>query len=97
MKDVLNSQDFPERALYLSQELDQTMQRNGFQKWEIGPVCSRNLLFEARAEIEQWKKWGIIEIAIRNPNVASYMKHWEDRAIRAERLLEKINHPGQAE
>jgi hypothetical protein len=38
----------------------------------------------AREEIEQWKTWGIIEIAVRNPNVASYMDHWEGRALRAE-------------
>jgi hypothetical protein len=36
------------------------------------------------AVIEQWKTWGIIEIAVRNSNVMEYMKHWEGRALRAE-------------
>jgi phosphoglycolate phosphatase-like HAD superfamily hydrolase len=43
------------------------------------------------AEIEQWKTWGIIEIAVRNPNVASYMEHWEGRATKAEALVESVH------
>jgi hypothetical protein len=38
-------------------------------------------------ELDQWKTWGIIEIAVRNPNVASYMEHWEGRATKAEESL----------
>ena len=34
--------------------------------------------------LQQWKSWGVIEIAIRNPNVSSYMNHWEGRALKAE-------------
>ena len=41
-------------------------------------------------ELAQWQKWGMSEIAIRNPNVASYMEHWEERATRAEAALEVI-------
>lgn len=37
----------------------------------------------ARQE-EQWKTWGIIEVAVLNPNVASYMEHWENRSVKAE-------------
>ena len=33
---------------------------------------------------QQWKSWGIIEIAVRNPNVSSYMDHWEGRTLKAE-------------
>lgn len=31
--------------------------------------------------------WGMVELAVRNPNVASYMEHWEGRAIKAENAL----------
>ena len=41
----------------------------------------RAQLDEARAE---WATWGTIEVAIRNPNVASYIEHWEKRALSAE-------------
>jgi hypothetical protein len=43
-----------------------------------------------RAEREQWSKWNIAEIAVRNPSVMEYMKHWEGRAERAEAELEKL-------
>lgn len=46
---------------------------------------------EARVEIEQWKSWGIIEIAIRNPSVAEYMKHWEGRTEKAEAECERLH------
>jgi len=36
----------------------------------------------------QWKTWGIAEIAIRNPNVHSYIEHWEGRVTKAEAQLE---------
>lgn len=36
---------------------------------------------------DEWHTWGIVEIAIRNPNVASYIAEWEDRALVAERAL----------
>ena len=36
------------------------------------------------AELAQWKTWGIVEVAVRNPAVAEYMKHWEGRALKAE-------------
>ena len=44
----------------------------------------RAQLDEARAELTRWSAWGTIEVAIRNPNVASYMEHWEQRALSAE-------------
>lgn len=33
---------------------------------------------------DDWRNWGVIEVAIRNPSVAEYMRHWEGRAISAE-------------
>jgi hypothetical protein len=33
---------------------------------------------------EQWKTWGVVEIAVRNPSVSEYMNHWEGRATKAE-------------
>lgn len=42
---------------------------------------------ELEAQLAEWKTWGIIEIAVRNPNVASYMEHWENRATKAEQQL----------
>ena len=41
-------------------------------------------LEEARAELTRWATWGTIEVAIRNPNVASYIEHLEKRALSAE-------------
>ena len=40
---------------------------------------------------QEWMTWGIIEIATRNPNVDSYMKHWEARATQAENELRMID------
>ena len=37
-----------------------------------------------RAELKQWTTWGVIEVAIRNPSVSEYMRHWEGRATKAE-------------
>jgi hypothetical protein len=37
-----------------------------------------------KAELKNWETWGIVEIATRNPNVAEYCKHWEERATKAE-------------
>ena len=40
---------------------------------------------------EQWKTWGIIEIAVRNPNVSEYMNHWEKRTVDAEAMVESVH------
>jgi hypothetical protein len=40
-------------------------------------------------ELERWQNWGIVEIAVRNPQVAEYCKHWEGRAEAAEAALEQ--------
>lgn len=41
------------------------------------------------AELHLMKTSGIIEVAVRNPNVMEYMRHWEGRAEAAEAALEK--------
>lgn len=43
-----------------------------------------------KGKIEDWKSWGIVEIAVRNPRVAEYMNHWEGRALKAEEELSKL-------
>jgi hypothetical protein len=43
-----------------------------------------------QGENEQWKTWGIIEIAVRNQSVSEYMQHWEERATKAEAKLSQI-------
>jgi hypothetical protein len=40
----------------------------------------------------EWETWGIIELAIRNVNVDSYMRHWEGRALTAEAHLAVVLH-----
>lgn len=44
---------------------------------------------ELEAELHLLKTSGIIEVAVRNPNVMEYMRHWEGRAEAAEVALEK--------
>lgn len=44
-------------------------------------------LARVKADLDQWPKWGVIEVAIRNPSVAEFMRHWEGRAESAERQL----------
>jgi hypothetical protein len=41
-------------------------------------------LEEMERENANFRTWGIIEIAVRNPNVSEYMNHWEGRATKAE-------------
>ena len=45
---------------------------------------------EMRAELHLLKTSGIIEVAVRNPNVADYMEHWEGRAIKAETHCDEL-------
>ena len=44
---------------------------------------------ELEAELHLMKTAGIVEVAIRNPNVSEYMAHWERRAEGAEAKLAK--------
>jgi chromosome segregation ATPase len=47
----------------------------------------RTKLAAADAELQNWRTWGTIEVAIRNPSVSSSMDHWERRAESAESAL----------
>ncbi|MGN6773139.1 MAG: hypothetical protein ACTHJQ_25320 [Rhizobiaceae bacterium] len=47
-----------------------------------------------RHEVEMLMGAGIIEVAVRNPNVAEYMKHWEDRALKAEAAVRTAHSSG---
>jgi hypothetical protein len=46
----------------------------------------RNASYRAgwRDAEKQWQSWGVVEVAVRNPQVADYCKHWEERVERAE-------------
>lgn len=51
-------------------------------------------LDQLREEVAFLKSCGIIELAVRNPNVADYMKHWEGRAEKAEAALIEVDRLG---
>ena len=40
-------------------------------------------------ELAQWRKWGVIEIMIRNPNVDSFVKETEAEIARLRALAEE--------
>lgn len=44
-------------------------------------------MVEKDAELKQWRTWNIVEIAVRNEQVAQYVTHWENRAEKAEAEL----------
>lgn len=43
-----------------------------------------------RQEITNLINSGIVEVAVRNPNVHEYMRHWEGRAEKAEAEVERL-------
>ena len=58
---------------------------------ELAATCEpKSELEQLREEVAFLKTCGVIELAIRNPNVQSYMAHWERRAESAEMTLEHI-------
>lgn len=64
------------------------------------PVANENRddeLSRLRHENSMLTSGGIIEVAIRNPNVAEYMRHWEGRAERAERALAALTPASSAQ
>jgi len=40
--------------------------------------------------IAELHTFGVVELAVRNPNVASYCEHWEDRTAKAEAENQKL-------
>lgn len=53
-------------------------------------------LCELEAEEHILRYGGIIEVAVRNQNVAEYMGHWEDRAEKAEAALRALSETGDS-
>jgi hypothetical protein len=52
--------------------------------------ATRDINAQLRSQLRNWETWGTVEIAIRNPNVDSYMKHWEGRALAAEEKVAEL-------
>ena len=51
-------------------------------------ICDAANMIEAlSAELHLMKTAGVIEVAVRNPSVMEYVKHWEDRATKADAQL----------
>ena len=57
--------------------------------WMMGAEDARDKIEELEAELNLMKTSGIAEVAVRNPSVMEYMKHWEGRAEAAEAKLAK--------
>lgn len=55
---------------------------------ELFPITIEELEAYGR---KPWESWGIVEIAVRNPEVAEYCQHWEKRTESAEQRLSQIN------
>jgi hypothetical protein len=52
--------------------------------------ATRDINAQLRSQLRNWETWGTVEIAVRNPNVDSYMKHWEGRALAAEEKVAEL-------
>lgn len=77
-----NKEPLTELTAWLLDEFAQEEKRLHFANSAL--LAERAIAADLRRRLDEWTKWGTIEVAIRNPNVASYMKHWEERAERAE-------------
>lgn len=69
--------------------LKQCVTRIGNQHKEIKRLTE--LHARASEQLQQWAVWGMAELAIRNPNVSSYMTEWEGRVEKAESALKEIH------
>lgn len=58
-------------------------------------LLATNAFLAADSELDLMKTAGIIEIAVRNPNVADWLKHWEDRATKAEARVAEFSARGE--
>ena len=65
-----------------------TLDVNTMKPVNAGPKTELEML---REEVAFMKTCGIIELAIRNPNVMSYMDHWEKRADEAEKMAAMLS------
>ena len=69
-------------------ELNQIKQAIVRQVNEIASL--RAELAQAREEVEKLTSCGLIECAVRNPAVSEAMRHWENRAEKAEAEVERL-------
>ncbi len=60
-----------------------------------GLTLAINAFLAADAELELMKTAGVIEVSVRNPNVAEYVKHWEGRALAAEAKVAESSARGE--
>jgi hypothetical protein len=44
---------------------------------------------ESERADRQWREWGVVEVAVRNPQVADYCQHWEGRTEAAEKRADE--------
>jgi len=66
------------------------MKLTDIQKWPAAQADPPTELETLRAENHLLKTAGIIEVAVRNPNVSEYMHHWERRALSAEAQIAEL-------
>ena len=73
------------KALFLGGPLDMVIAR-------VEAIVRDERQHQAKleAEIEHLTKSGIIEVAVRNPAVAEYCRHWEGRTEKAEQQLAQL-------
>ena len=73
----------------IAQHLDEREDWDALQEVTAELEQAEARIEELEAELHLMKTAGIIEVAIRNPNVSEYMAHWERRAEGAEAKLAK--------
>lgn len=57
---------------------------------ELRAAHQREIVEFGNAINGKWMAWGVVEVAIRNPQVADYCKHWEERAEAAEARVKEL-------
>lgn len=86
MDDRTSPEEYPDHALITLDELKRFM--------EAAQAQALTTLTETKKERDGWKRGylmdGVCEIGAANPNVASYMDHWEGRALKAEARAEAL-------
>jgi hypothetical protein len=58
--------------------------------WHSEQRCEESFIAGFRAAREEFKSQSIVEIAVDNASVSEYIKHWEGRALAAEKKLESM-------
>jgi hypothetical protein len=53
-------------------------------KAQAARSSDRERIAELEHELDNWRTWGVVEVAVRNPQVAEYCEHWEGRVESAE-------------